>query len=646
MLWKNDSDSSYRGNSNSFLDELDRDGLFFFAGSGISYLSSIPSVMQILALSSEAFLLSQDTSATLKQLVQRVITTIQPELFYENILISENFNYDTLLLWKSVSSIFMNSKGVLYEPNINHFYIVDYSYANKVPIFTTNFDNMFERAASLRGYEYKVILPFSKEEQIYADPSKHFDGLLIFKLHGTADFEGQVSIKSLFTTMSLITKNNADAINLIKCLRETLHMVYVGYSGRDIDFFPEVNNLSNLKRAYWIDKFHDKVTYENSALIKAFRIYDYPDKIFIRKFIEFPQYESPSTEKIQTVLCDVQTEVIKKIPLTQDEKILNLCILLNSCGLYKDGFELLNTINEKSIPKTKKTIFSLTLSDLSHETSRFKSSGRAARKALYFSKQNKQKSFHIRSLSQISESKRMNIPSDAGIGYNPMRYLPWILVAILSFFINHIRMKRLLNIAFKNVLDFQLEPSYHFAIEAFIEHKIRFLGLVQGVVINNQVTPNRMIIFLKNELLKNWDKIIQSCKAVGYTHGLGTSIRYKNRLSNEKADLSYGNLVFNLTSNATGISLLRINYANEVLDHEPSLALNLFLESADKCRQCGNNLLFIKSVVGIARARFKQSGSYCLTKNEVSLLRDATIIVQSDLWKNYIHEIINVIDIK
>ena len=88
---------------------------------------------------------------------------IQPELFYENLLYIFN-STDTLLLWKSLSPDYLKKFAYPVVPNINHLFIVDYSVKHNVPIFTTNFDCLFEEAANELGYEYEVLLPHTNTE--------------------------------------------------------------------------------------------------------------------------------------------------------------------------------------------------------------------------------------------------------------------------------------------------------------------------------------------------------------------------------------------------------------------------------------------------------------------------------------------------
>ena len=115
--------------------------MFFFAGSGISYDSNLPSASDILR--NTAHVLLPPMSDAQKE---AITSRIQPENFYEIILGVTN-EQESLHLWSSLHSGTQRRFGSGAQPNLAHFFIVEHSAKYGWPIFTTNFDCMFESAA-------------------------------------------------------------------------------------------------------------------------------------------------------------------------------------------------------------------------------------------------------------------------------------------------------------------------------------------------------------------------------------------------------------------------------------------------------------------------------------------------------------------
>ena len=188
---------------------------------------------------------------------------------------------NSLYLWNSLSPTYLKNYGFPVVPNINHLFIIDYSVKNNVPIFTTNFDTLFEEASKELGYEHKVVLPYTQDEKDIIESFKNNkikeNIAYIFKLHGTIG-----SIKSLHTTMTSISRVNFTVINFLEDLCNRKHIVFVGYSGRDIDYFPEIKKRITELKPFWINKFDKRdETYRNSKEIKAIRIEGkYPSEFF------------------------------------------------------------------------------------------------------------------------------------------------------------------------------------------------------------------------------------------------------------------------------------------------------------------------------------------------------------------------------
>ncbi|NTW89268.1 MAG: hypothetical protein HGB26_09210, partial [Desulfobulbaceae bacterium] len=233
-----------RSNQEIFFELLNGASLFFFAWSGISYASGIPSAYTFLKTATSAIF----PGLSDKEL--EILSGVQPEIFYESLLAyvpSEVALQPWMALHPNVASRF----GSPPKPNLVHFELVRYSSTNSIPIFTTNFDTLFEDAAAILGLHCTVLLPD-------ALPKFPSTGATICKLHGSiSDNCGRPSIDNLYTTMSAITRSNNTWIEALTRLMDRKHICFVGYSGRDLDLFPFIESYtkrSTTREPIWINQ--------------------------------------------------------------------------------------------------------------------------------------------------------------------------------------------------------------------------------------------------------------------------------------------------------------------------------------------------------------------------------------------------------
>jgi len=258
-------------NLSEFTRELEAGKVFFFAGSGISYKSNLPKAFDILKHTIRAFLPRLND----KQVDE--LCSIQPEVFYE-VVLDLTETYESLHIWRSLFPKTWMTAGIKCKPNLAHFFIVKHSFDKGVPIFTTNFDVMFEMAAKELSIPYQLLLP--NDTPRFSGESK----LSICKLHGTIqDEEGKYTPDSLATTMTAITKFNVPWVRELGLLMEKAHLCFVGYSGRDVDLFPHISAYAKSNKTfavYWINKFEGDHSDIASKECGAIRIEDSPEKAF------------------------------------------------------------------------------------------------------------------------------------------------------------------------------------------------------------------------------------------------------------------------------------------------------------------------------------------------------------------------------
>lgn len=622
---------------------------FFFAGSGISYLSFMPSAGKILNNTALIFLPSDEEykHAKEKVIVNEKEYYIQPELFYENLLYIHKSN-DALTLWKSLSPDYLKMSGYPVTPNINHLFIVDYSVKNKVPIFTTNFDCLFEEAARELGYEYEVLLPYTDAEtnaiQLFRDGSPKSGMAYIFKLHGSIISHNVESLEALNTTMVSITKINYPVIDFLEMMCKNRHIIFLGYSGRDIDYFPEIKKRSISLKPFWIDQFHDIATKDNCKYIGANPVVFFPNEIFEQ---EKPDLNRPipsiNTSVEEKIFRSLQEEIIKKVKITNDEKLLLLGLLIKETGNYKLAYKLLLSLyRNNSLSAEKRAILLLSLSGLAHENSLYESCGFFAKEALRVTQQKRYLgNYAVRALLQTSEAKRMLIAHDAV--FIPNINYPDAALALISFLTNALLVKVKVQ-GIKNKKDKEIADI--FAIHDLIEHRIRFFAMIQALfkpVIDKTEIPFTKLI--RTWLINRWQEIQQESFLEGHSHGIATAIRFETRIKWDADELHDGTHIFEMRTYETGKGLTLNNIAEDLFKHgQYTDAKKYYREFSNTGIKSGNKLNAIKGLLGIAKCNRALLTTPLLEKNDLIVLKELMKDVEGKNWQNYFSRVLNQIE--
>ena len=627
-------------NKTTLIDKLKIGQAFFFTGSGISYMSFMPSAGKILSKTADIFIPQDDEYKAARNMIiaDENNYRIQPELLYENLLYIFN-STDTLLLWKSLSPDYLEKFGYPVVPNINHLFIVDYSVKNHVPIFTTNFDCLFEEAANELGYEYEVLLPHTTAE---VDAIRSFQAGLakqntayIFKLHGSISSHGGESLDMLSTTMVSISRANFPVIDFLETLCGSKHIIFAGYSGRDIDYFPEIKRRSLAYSPFWIDQFREPATRENCEYINATPVTFYPNEIFEKEKPELNR-SIPTVDiaLVEAIFDSLQKELTRSIAINEDEKRLLLGQLLREIGDYKLAYKLLlGLYRNNSLSAEKQAILLLALSSLAHENSLYESCGFFAKEALKITQQKPHlDSYAIRALLQTSESKRMLIAHDAIFLYN-MNY-PDAFLALLTFLINAAlvgrKIQKIRKTKTKNLVDI-------FAIHDLIEHRIRFFALVQALVKpildKKESVASRL---LRSWLINRWQEIRRASFLEGHSHGIATAYRFETRIRWDIDEVNEGTHIYELRTYATGKGLTLNNIAEDIFKHgNYADAKKYYFEFFNTGLKSGNKLNAIKGLFGVAKCNRALSVDPLLTPNELMILKDLMRYIEGKNWQRY-----------
>nr|VFK01682.1 MAG: SIR2-like domain-containing protein [Candidatus Kentron sp. H]VFK01705.1 MAG: SIR2-like domain-containing protein [Candidatus Kentron sp. H]VFK05111.1 MAG: SIR2-like domain-containing protein [Candidatus Kentron sp. H] len=390
--------------------------IFFFAGSGISYASNLPSAYAVLQHTTNVFLPGSISDGKKKN----ICGTIQPEIFYESI-ISMTRSYECLDIWRSLYRVEQEKHNIQCSPSFSHLFIADYSIKNGLPIITTNFDSMFEQACDLLNINYRMILPSESPSDI----DSYF--LPICKVHGSIrDNNGKYSPNALWTTMTQITKVNTRWIEYISGLMADKHLCFVGYSGRDIDLFPyiaEFSKKNEAKKIVWINRFDGDHSNIASKSCNALRVDLWPDEFFKsvqdeRGIQNFEEITINEEGDIDVLLDSLEKSLTEKQLLTEEEKRLLYFVLLAKLGNYRDAYQYAIELERNALSyfarPSSKYLLVLTCARLSHEISRYESCGKYAKQVLAMlkDKNNHDINFDLQAGCLVSEAHRMTIPGD------------------------------------------------------------------------------------------------------------------------------------------------------------------------------------------------------------------------------------------
>jgi hypothetical protein len=610
--------------------------IFFFAGSGISYASNLPSAYAVLERTANIFLPTSVSEDKKKDICKR----IQPEVFYESI-IGMTRTYECLDIWRSLYKDEQDKHHVQCRPNFTHLFIAEYSRKNSLPIVTTNFDSMFEQACDLIGIKSHIVLPTDSPHTISGDD------VLICKVHGSIqDNNGEYSPHALWTTMTQITKVNTEWIEYINTLMSNKHICFVGYSGRDIDLFPyiaEFPKKSWAKRIVWINDFaKDPASNTASISCNALRVEKWPIDFFndisIRIDIGKPvqkEQQIPISEKIEILLASLEQSLSEKKLLTNEEKELLYCVLLAKLGHYREAHQFATELKKTKLPHfsrlTSKNHLLLTCARLSHEISRYESCRKYASQVLTMSK-NKE-GYDVNAVLQasclVSEAYRMSIPSDIYFS-NKKKLIDYLYVFfVLAHFILTSFATKLRMLCHRLYFSDLSTGTQH----ELIEHRIRFYALVQSILGSPQRGWNR---FIKAFLSRIWVSIRDTSYRVGYSAGIANAGKFKYRLTPSDKTKSESANIYTLTTSATGAELLIRNEGDQLLrDGQFAQSRTKFIEYIEMAKKSGNTLNEIKGIIGYAYANHMEGKMPLLTDVMTKRFVSLTGQVEGRRWRNH-----------
>lgn len=618
------------------VEKLKAGEIFFFAGSGISYASNLPSAYTVLEHTANAFLPSNIS----KDEKRSICKNIQPEVFYESI-IGMTRSYDYLDIWRSLYKGVQQNHQVQCEPNFTHLFIVEYSRKNGLPIITTNFDSMFEQACDLLDIKYRILLPADSPSII-----KEANALYICKIHGSIqDNQGEYSPETLSTTMTQITRVNTIWIEYLKQLMSQKYLCFVGYSGRDIDLFPYIANISQstgAKKIIWINRFEGDHSDEASRSCAAMRVCEWPGRLFESKLNELTDWRPPQMEqsindsgKIEALLNSLEKCLAEKNLLTDVEKELLYCDLIAKLGNYGEAYKLATEME-----KTKLSMFSrhsskhlllLTCARLCHETSRYVSCQKYARQVLALLRNKDEYNIDValQASCLLSEAHRMSIPNDIYFS-QPKKLGDYFHVAfVVAHFIFSIILEKMrMHYRKKHYSGLSTDTQHE-----LIEHRIRFYALIQSILGSHKRDWSRLA---KVFLLRRWDSIRDKSYRVGYSAGIANAGKYRYRLIPLEETKSESANIYAITTSATGSQLLLRNEADQLLrNNKFEESRGKFIEYYNMAKKSGNALNEVKGLIGYAYANHMEGMTPLLTDHFKERFNILTNAIEGKRWRDH-----------
>ncbi|TKB05861.1 SIR2 family protein [Desulforhopalus sp. IMCC35007] len=588
--------------------------IIFFAGSGISLGSGLHGAPEILQHSLISFLPSIHSDEL------KLFTNMQPEVVYE-ILISLSPSTEMALhVWNCLSPDTLSRYGIGIKPNIVHAILARYSDKHGLPIITTNFDTLFEKAADINGIHRSIYMP----ADIPPEVRPHLGEMTLCKLHGSImDKGGNISVHGLYTTMTDISKINVPWLEYLASWLKTHHICFMGYSGRDIDIFPMIQSLSisnACRKPIWVNKTFARDPCEKpSERCEAIRLEgEFPSEMLpkITETSALTFYKDSYSSSSSSILQDLSSDLKNRLIFSKElEKFLRV-LLYHSTGRYRDAYDLISSFDIEELDQHRGA-YLLTYARLSHEISLYDQLEEKAKMVLQWSKGVGDSKVRINSTLQakclIAESARMQIPFDTYFEPELASRIPATIVALAKFWIVIIY-SRVLLLSKKRAKLLTTGTEHE-----LLEHRIRFLSILTGGALTFKSAFRPFMGMLSN----SWLRLKTKCKDAGYASGIGNCNKFVSRFNPELIDKDGYDGIFDLLQSSSGLELTLRNEANCLMAaRDYRGAIDLFDEIIERSKDSGNSLNLIKAILGIARCNYESSTTPILTNDQKKLYED------------------------
>jgi SIR2-like domain len=592
--------------------------LVFLVGSGVSipYPAALPSARQMVSLVLSG-LAPDDATVADKEAIGAAL----PELFYEGLygLIGEAAvrPWTVLDLHRTDPSPFSHSVG----PTPGHLIVTYLSWRNGLPILTTNFDTFFETAATLLGVSPLVSLPISQSGWQLSTPAG--PQVAIWKIHGSSD-----NPISICTTLKQIATFNDPLLTQVRHLVHHFRPCLLGYSGRDIDFFPFLANFPFYRSlpAYWlcrdfppwhaihsapsrfiglsgaIDSFAtatlghiSNTSAHHSRLLSALRTADISPVTSDRRRAETLNVY---TDRVATM---VQNELRPLLVTTHsDNRRLLLALSLANIHRFRDAArsaEIYLAQKGAGISPEAGVKAQLLLATSYHNLAAYRQSEMAARKALSVATEHSLHADRLAALAALDEAARMRLDLPLALGLSPLDSRIRLSLLAVRFLVDWGRL-----VWWGRSLNPLSSPD-----PAILEHRVRVFAILQSLLRRSLRLP--LIRWL---LARQWQGLYADCYRVGYAAGVANALKYLRRLPgahvpataplSDPLHVVSSRHVYDLINHKTGLALtLRDDGDIALAQGHTHQASQLYSEAASMASDLGNASLELKALLGLTR---------------------------------------------
>ncbi len=235
---------------------MSEERMLFICGSGISLdgPSWLPKVEDIKSLAREHLLPAETEEDRFFSAL--AINDVQPEMFFEQVVALLGSEY--LTIWNVLRRPANTAPPTTarWVPNLYHYIVVWIACQHGTPIVTFNMDTLFEEAATTLGLAKDVYVGGRKSTEYLLKRRAKPGRVSIWKIHGCVETTDERGESTLYTTMSQIARPNYRVIRALSKLAGECRFCIVGYSGRDVDFFPHLCRVVRNKmrqKPLWIN---------------------------------------------------------------------------------------------------------------------------------------------------------------------------------------------------------------------------------------------------------------------------------------------------------------------------------------------------------------------------------------------------------
>ncbi len=542
------------------------------------------------------------------------IASSLPEIYHEVLL--EVGGEETRQIWSALSlwesGVGSRLQRFSLRPNLIHLLSAYLAWKSATPLVTVNFDQMLERAVSQLGLNPAVSLEARTET----------DTVALWKLHGTVD-----DLSSIRTTLQAITASNPQALRSVRREFDRAAGCLIGYSGRDIDFFPFICDWSPPQSVFWLTLGLEETAYRRfsdpfvgidanaedwaRAVVARLPDLDEPSKRLKRE----AQRSVPDRAEVKAVYEQMIPRLAERVygplfPSGSSKRILAHAMALAALGRNADAERWVDRFLKAPEAKALETRGHLLKSALCHEGARYRDSEHHALLARQLAEDQGLAAAECEAALRVDEAKRMlyalpRLPFAGRRDLLSRRGLGTLAAMLLDAWRFRRWRRSRDHGAMLGYADLRARFEY-------LEHLVRLGALVQGAV--ERLLPSRVSHRL---LPRYWRWLEARCYEAGYALGIGNAKKFELRqmgfAQRETEVLSVANL-YELVPSPTGSAIHHRDVAEVAARETGELApgsareakrgeaIALFDRALADARRAGDPSLELKIMLGMKGA--------------------------------------------